>query len=238
MDEAQFEQVWRVLQEEYKTVRDESKQAEINTFTALQWGATLVVFAAGAGLTQWGIVGRDAVVVSAFTIFIPLFGLSSFYVWLGEVLRIQRAGNYLFLLEQKVATLIPTSLSTSEWTLPVQRKAERAVGLTESEALIGLLNFESWLRQTRRDVLDFNTRGGHEPITQLPRFFFFPVVTLLSWCVGTYYWWYHMASSEPPRRIPFVGWPFVHTLVYGMLITIVLSLSYGMLLAWYQFRRK
>jgi hypothetical protein len=235
---AQFEDLWKVLQEEYKTVREESKQAELNTFAALQWGATLIAFAAGAGLTQWGVNNRGAVVVTAFVLLIPVFSVASFYLWLGEALRMKRAGDYLCIIEARVEASFEAD--TKKWSHKQQMEAEAALGLAHGKHLLqSPLNWERWLRSSRRSFWDLKTSGGHEPITQAPRFMFFPLIAGLSWSVGTYYWWYVMGSAEPGHDIPLilVSLPLVATLVYGMMIALIVSLSYGVALVFYQFVR-
>jgi hypothetical protein len=42
-----------LVQGEYRTLRDESKQANSNMITAIQWGSAIVGIAMTATFTQW-----------------------------------------------------------------------------------------------------------------------------------------------------------------------------------------
>jgi hypothetical protein len=48
----QWKAYLQLVSEEYKTIRDEALRADQNTFTALQWGGTLIGIAAAAGFSQ------------------------------------------------------------------------------------------------------------------------------------------------------------------------------------------
>jgi hypothetical protein len=78
-----------VMIEEYKTLRDESKQASINMFAALQLGAGFVGLTIAAGFTQWGRSTDITEVMIVFMILVPLLCALSTFIWLGEAVRLK-----------------------------------------------------------------------------------------------------------------------------------------------------
>lgn len=192
--------------EEYKTLRDESKQASINMFAALQLGAGFVGLTLAAGLTQWGRSTEVSVVV--FMILVPLLGAFSTFIWLGEAIRLKRAGDYLAFLEQKVGLLFSTSGAVphmmKELLPSLQRKAEAKLGLVSSPIyLIDPLGWEQWLRNTRSHGIAafFLDTSGHQQLVYGVRFGFFPLIAALSYCIGLYY----VETHPPSLRLVVAG---------------------------------
>src|SRR6266516_2526583 len=93
-----------LVTEEYKTLRDESKQASVNMWTAVQWGAVFIGATIGLGLTQWTAGGP--ITPLAFDIVVPSFSGFIMAFWLGEAARFKRVGDYLCLVEQKLSFLL------------------------------------------------------------------------------------------------------------------------------------
>jgi hypothetical protein len=203
---------WSILVEEYKVVRDESKQAELNTFTALQWGAALLGVLAAAGFYHWKNSGF--IVASVFLGFVPLLAIASLYIWIGEMVRMKRAGDYLCLLERKAALLIgDRDLEPNLALWPDDKhKVEDWLRLRNSDrTLADPLNWEQWLRETRAPFswwVFFRPRvrreslssSGHQVITSVAKLAFFPAVATLSLGIGTYYCWYALPKllTVPP----------------------------------------
>ncbi|HEY0017275.1 MAG TPA: hypothetical protein VGC13_13275 [Longimicrobium sp.] len=143
--------------EEYKSLRDESKQATINMWTAMQW--TSVIFAAlfGVGLNQWSSEGPTALLV--FGLLVPCFSLVTMLFWLGEAVRLKRTGDYIYLLERKLALIfreaerIPDAL-TRLWP-KIQQNEEFRIRITDAPeektlvTLVAPLSWETWLRERR-----------------------------------------------------------------------------------------
>jgi hypothetical protein len=93
-----------LVTEEYRTLRDESTQATINMFAALQWGSAIIGVVTAAGLTQWN--EKHGVVLLVFAVVIPALALMTMFLWLGEAARLNRAGDYLCFVERKVGLLL------------------------------------------------------------------------------------------------------------------------------------
>ena len=96
---------WKMLGEEYKTLREESRQISVNMFVALQIGTALVAVVMAAGFSVWG-EDHTAVIV-IFFVLVPLLGSLALFLWLGEMLRFKRVGDYLCFVEAKVGKLSP-----------------------------------------------------------------------------------------------------------------------------------
>jgi len=176
--------------EEYKTLRDESKQSNINMWTAMQWGGALIGVTIGVGLSQW--TAPSPVTPLAFDIVVPTFSAFIMIFWLGEAARLKRAGDYLCLVEQKLSLLLENSMPQvlrSTWP-EIQRRAELALHLREDDptedddlVLADPLAWEQWLRLRRgRSIID----GHLEKLFQL-RLAFFLALSWGSWSFGLLY---------------------------------------------------
>ena len=178
--------------EEYKTLRDESKQASINMWTAMQWGSALVGITIGVGLSQWN--APNPATALAFDVVVPTFSALTMAFWLGEAARFKRVGDYLCLIEQKLSLLldehhlIPEVLRT-RWP-QLQRDAELALHLRRTDTLFheelilrDPLSWEQWLRRRKgRSVID-----GHLSKLYAIRLGFFLVLSWGSWVFGLLY---------------------------------------------------
>lgn len=178
--------------EEYKTLRDESKQASINMWTAMQWGSALIGITIGVGLSQWS--ANNPATSLAFDIVVPVFSALMMVFWLGEAARFKRVGDYISLVEQKLSLVlehnkcIPNILH-SRWP-QVQREAEVALHLRTSDVksdddliLTDPLCWEQWLRKRKgRSVID-----GHLSKLYAIRLGFFLILSWGSWVVGAVY---------------------------------------------------
>jgi hypothetical protein len=89
--------------EEYRTLRDESKQANTNMFTAIQWGSVIVGVTMTATFTQWD--DEHGVVIVLLAAVVPALSLMTTFLWLGEAARLTRAGEYLSRLEEEETAL-------------------------------------------------------------------------------------------------------------------------------------
>jgi hypothetical protein len=237
---------WALFQEEYRTVRDEAKQAEINTFTAFQWGATLIGVA--AGLTKWQ--ESPATVIVSFGLLIPIFSVVSFYVWIGEAVRMKRAGDYLVMLELKAELLLKRPINSDSLDMPIrtvveewttlQRSTEDALRLVRSERpLVAPLHWERWLRETRPGLLDIKTVSGHQSVTYAARLAFFPVMAVVSWFIARFYMYSHVYYLLVIYRVPIVHFNItLQGAMWCVLVTILLCLGFAFRLVYYQLIKK
>lgn len=205
---------WTIAGEEYKSVRDEAKQAELNTFTALQWGAVLLGALMAAGFSQW--LGSKAIVMVIFLGFVPLLAFVTLFIWIGEMIRMKRAGDYLCVIEKKMAVLADDaglapdfgSWKVTKQTIEVDLAFELS-GLPLTDPL----NWERWLRDARPPTFSLSS-SGHQWITNLARAAFFPLVAFCSMAIGTY----HYVRVPKPEPFSLPSWFFSMLITFAWLV--------------------
>src|SRR5581483_10486445 len=189
-----------LVKEEYKTLRDESKQASINMLAAIQIGATVIGALMYAGFSQWN--SSPAVVVFVFFLIVPILGAVSLFVWLGEAIRMRRVGDYLVLIEHKASFAIQRAdlfpFTEAEWS-PIQQKIERGLAFTQRyRSQIDPLKWEQWLRESRatgfRALL--GEPVGHQTVIYFFRLTLFPALIFASRVIAQNY------AQSPPIVIP------------------------------------
>ncbi len=173
------------LVEEYKSLRDESKQASINMFAAFQWGAAVLGVIIAAAFTQWG--KQDAVVLLTFYLIVPILSAMTLFLWLGEATRFRRVGDYICLLEQKAGIILNDFKQHNNveniWSANVT-KIEDSLKMPHSELdLSDPLVWEQWLR----DMKDKSPTTGHIEWIYKIRFGFFILLMVVSFMIATYY---------------------------------------------------
>jgi hypothetical protein len=170
--------------EEYKTLREEINQASSNMFSALQWGAASISVVIAAGLTQWS--ERHSVVVLVFFGIVPLLSSFAMLLWLREGVRFRRAGDYISILEQKVAILFDEWKKEEifkDWS-NLQRHFEDCIGIPRSSAdLSDPIAWEQWLRDMRgKGVIE-----GHLALIYFITSLAFPILMVFSYLIGLFY---------------------------------------------------
>lgn len=215
-----------IMIEEYKTLRDESKQANINMFVTLQFGTVFVGLTLGVGFNQWDKINIS---VTVFTVIVPLLAAFSMFIWLGEAIRMRRVGDYLTFLEQKIGLLFSIgsnaiSNSIYKQIKILQEKAEKCLGFVRSPIdLIDPLCWEHWLRNTRSlQKISFFETSGHQMMIYLIRLIFFPMIAITSFGIGTYRAVHHIDwskinswSIDPLFLALIIGFLIITTFVYG-----------------------
>lgn len=195
MDDAK--QYLSILAEEYKSLRDESKQASINMFAALRWGAAVLGVVIAAGFTQWN--RQHAVVLLTFYVVIPLLSAMAMFLWLGEAARFKRVGDYICLIEQKAGMLLDIfkqQYAVKERWAPLQKQIEDKIAISPSSLdLSDPLAWEQWLKDMKGKGT-IGTTEGHLAWIYKIRLAFFPMIMLFSFFTGTYYVLTH------PRFVP------------------------------------
>jgi len=181
----ELEQYLSILKEEYKSLREESKQASINMFSALSWGAAILGILISVGFSQWN--KQHAVVLLIFFIVIPIISAIDMFLWLGEALRFKRVGDYICLIEQKVGMILDEFKQQypikEKWAY-LQRQIEKSIGISQSSLdLSDPLAWEQWLRDMRGKAFT----EGHLFWIYIIRLAFFPLIMLTSFLTGTYY---------------------------------------------------
>jgi hypothetical protein len=176
-----------VLTEEYKTLRDESKQASINMLFVMQIGGAVsaaIIAAAGAAWQT-----HNGLAPFLFFIVLPIVAAMSMLIWMGEARRFKRVGDYLCMLEWKFYLIVDDigfpSVLHQVWDAQ-QRDLEEALGFVPSErTLLGPLAWEQWLRFARPLKFPEVIRtSGHDLLLYIVRAAFFPALMLLSIVLG------------------------------------------------------
>lgn len=176
-----------ILMEEYKSLREESKQASINMFSALRWGSAIVGALMGAGFVAWN-NRQHFVVLIIFYIVVPILSSMSMFLWLGEAIRFKRVGDYICMLEQKIGYFVDKfeiiSDLKSNWEI-LQKNIELNMKMSGSQLnLIDPLTWEQWLRATRKGIFNLE---GHQELIYVLRLSFFPITMIFSFLIATYY---------------------------------------------------
>lgn len=189
-----IKQYLSILAEEYKSLRDESKQASINMFDALRWGAAVLGVVIAAGFTQWN--KQHAVVLLTFYIVIPVLSAMAMFLWLGEAARFKRVGDYICLIEQKAGMILDVfkqqNAVKEKWGA-LQKQIEEKIAISHSSLdLSDPLAWEQWLK----DMKGKGPTEGHLAWLYKIRIAFFPLLMLFSFLTGTYYVLTH------PRFVP------------------------------------
>lgn len=160
-----------VALEEYRTLREEVKQSNVNQFQSLSFGSAAVSVLLSAGFYASDKIPLTTVIV--FSLFVPLLSFFSTFLWLGEIARMVRAGNFIVFIEKKIETIveIPPGLSAKQ------------EGFDPGGNATAPLSWERYLRDKR----DTGAIQGHMVWVHKVRLWIFPVVALISWGMGGFY---------------------------------------------------
>lgn len=185
-----------MVTEEYKSLRDENKQASINMFSALNWGAAILGLIIAAGFTQWN--KQHAVVLLIFFIFSPTLSAMTMFLWLGDAVRFKRAGDYICLIEQKVGMVldeVKKKYSLKENWDQLKQHIEDSIKIPSTSYDLDLsdpLAWEQWLK----DMKGKGPTVGHLAMIYKIRLGFFVLLMIFSFLTGIYYVFIH------PKFIP------------------------------------
>jgi hypothetical protein len=188
-----------VTLEEYKALRNESRQCSANTFTVLYIGfvAIGVLFAAGFPL----ISGEKTVIgLIIFGLFIPIIALGISFLILTEAIRLKRIGDYICFIEIKLSSLFKeiTQKNIKNWT-SCQKIIENKlffphVSIDLSEPLI----WERWLRCSSVDEYPKKkfTLAGHLKWAYVLRIGLFAIISFLSFVIAAVHYYYMIITPE------------------------------------------
>ena len=187
-----------LLAEEYKSLRDESKQVSINMFAALRWGAAVVGVVIAAGFTQWN--EEPAVVLLIFYVVVPVLSVMSMFLWIGEAVRFKRVGDYICFIEQKAGMILDEFKSRTgireKWE-KVQREMEENLLINHTVLdMSDPLVWEQWLRDMKGKKGKSATEGHVSWIYRI-RLSFFPLAMVFSFLTATYYVFAHPTLVPP-----------------------------------------
>jgi len=206
-----------LIAEEYKSLRDESKQASINMFAALRWGAAVLGVVIAAGFTQWN--KQHVIVLLTFYVAVPLLSAMAMFLWLGEAARFKRVGDYICLIEQKAGMVLDEfkrQYAIKEKWAELQKHIEENIVISPSSLdLSDPLAWEQWLKDMKGKKLT----EGHLAWIYRIRLAFFPILMLFSFLTGTYYVLTH------PRFIPTWLIPFENLVPETKTGVVILILS-------------
>jgi hypothetical protein len=166
--------------EEYKTLREEVKQSNINQFQSLSFGSAAIGVLLSAGFYSWDKTLLTTFII--FSLFVPLLSFLSTFLWLGEIARMIRAGNFIVFIEKKMEYIVqvPPAL--------LDHKDEFDVGIDVREPL----SWERYLRAARGS----GVIQGHMLWVHRARLWIFPAVAMVSWGVGSLYLFLEIAMHN------------------------------------------
>ena len=182
--------------EEYKSLRQESIQSNINMFTTLRWGIAIIGVLFVAGFANWN--QEHAVVLLVFYILIPAFSTMTMLYWIGEIIRFKRVGDYICFIEQKTGMIFDElkkiDTNNDKWK-KLQIELEERLSIKNSNInLSDSLAWSRWIRERRSkkrtetylSLLIYYIRGG-----------FFQILSLFSILIATYYTLTFFKSTPP-----------------------------------------
>lgn len=161
-----------VSMEEYKTIRAEIKQSNINQFQALSFGAAAVGILLSAGFYSWD--KTALITIPIFSIFIPALCFLITYIWLGEFARMIRGGNFILSIERKIEAIVPVPEEINDI----------ASELDSSLIVKKPLSWEHFLRKPMGPEI---AESGHMPWIYNIRLWIFPLVAAGSLLVAVGY---------------------------------------------------
>jgi len=208
-----------VTLEEYRTLRNESRQCSINMFTALYIGLGIIGIILAVGLP---LLTEKTIIIGLviFYLFIPILAIGVAFLVLGEAVRFKRVGDYICFIEIKLSTLfkgIPQK-KIENWT-SCQKIIENKlsfphVSIDLSEPLI----WERWLRCSSVDECPKKifTLTGHLNWAYALRIGLLGIISFLSFGIAVYY------MKITPESKLFLDWIKIS-------ITIFLFIFYGLI---------
>lgn len=182
--------------EEYKTLREESKQASINMISSMSIGIGIAVVATVAGISfltdkNNSLTPQNLIFpLSLFGLIVPflLFLITAF--WLGELARFKRAGNYICFIETKISMLLNQFYKNNlekSWKIS-QKYIEDRLKVDYSISELGRpLQWEIWLRSFEKEKV-LSTSGHMKWIYRLRAgllfFAFYGTIFYGFWLIG------------------------------------------------------
>jgi hypothetical protein len=140
--------------EEYKSIREESRQASVNMFRSLSIGIGAAAIAIVASFNFINKIidlsGYELIIIlSIFCVIVPFLLALITVFWLGELARFKRAGNYLCFIEAKVSLLFDDYYNQkvkNKWE-KIQKSIEEKLNVKETFSELGRpIQWEIWLR--------------------------------------------------------------------------------------------
>ena len=126
-------EVIKILLEEYKTLRQESLGSIRLRVQIVSFGLAAIILLFGVPLSSRS--GVNIILINiVYTFVIPLLCTIIVNIWLGELYRMERAGNFMYLQETRINMAINKYILLNE-------------NENENESDISILSWEGWLRK-------------------------------------------------------------------------------------------
>ncbi|GAG99560.1 unnamed protein product, partial [marine sediment metagenome] len=150
-----------VALEEYRTLRNESRQCSVNMFTALYIGLAIIGIILAVGLP---LLIEETIIIGLLILylFVPTLAIGVAFLVLGEAVRFKRVGDYICFIEAKLTLLFKESygVKIENWD-SWQREIEKALLLTHIPIDISNpLAWERWLRGAPKESFLNNLRDS------------------------------------------------------------------------------
>lgn len=188
--------------EEYKSLREESRQASVNMISSISIGMGAAALVTVAGITSW-VDDQSNVPLFVFLFIIPLLLAVILSFWLGEAARFMRVGDYICFIELKVSMLlngfynnnIENNSSEIKWS-EIQYNIENRLKLPHTDLKMGRpMLWEQWLRKiwkaskAKKSLARFFSTSGHMPWIYALRLGLQLIILDFSLGIGIYRLW-------------------------------------------------
>jgi len=209
--------------EEYKTLREESRQCSINMFSAFSIGLGVIGIAAISGFSIWGIPEAQLISLIVFYAFIPIIITASVFLWLGEAARFKRVGDYICFIEIKLSLIFKELCKNNNfekrWEF-FQKRIEHNFKLPSTKLYLGYpLVWEQWLRDMRLIPTKRRFQAvGHLGWVYKLRLGSFMAIFALSWIVAIILTFKYYKWVFPPTLSYILKHYFIILLLVGMTI--------------------
>ncbi len=135
--------------EEYKTLREESRQASVNMITSMSIGIGVAALAMVTGITSTSSASESAIPIVILCGIIPFLLALITSFWLGEAARFKRAGDYICFIEFKISIILDEFYANNiekKWK-ENQEKFETELKIPHTKLPLGRpMQWEHWLR--------------------------------------------------------------------------------------------
>jgi hypothetical protein len=151
-----------IAMEEYKTLREESLAAIAGQQQVLIVGLGGIGVLLGVGAASWNDSDKNSLAAIVLLALIPLLCYLMLIIWIGEVIRMRRAGNFIAGIEQRINAAFPSRKDVLSWeTRFRQPLPKNNIKLSKNyQAIICLFLLTALLSIALGDTLIFEIVSG------------------------------------------------------------------------------
>jgi len=130
---------------EYNAMRDEIRSAHSHIFTTIQLSIAIMGVLIGLAISNANNFPYNVILLCAL---IPVFSLTALSIIVSESARLERAGNYICLLEEKTNSIFKKHMAIDlSFLAPELKKSEEIyIDKISDTDLSGAIQYEKWIR--------------------------------------------------------------------------------------------